>query len=213
MALETLGKLFSSLARVKIMRLFLLNPEQVFDIADVASRSRVTRTAVRSEIASLVATGLIKPKTFSKELPPSPRRKSKTKRVSGYCLNPNFQYIEHLKNLLIDAEFIRPHDLVQRFRRIGKIKLFIISGVFLGQSESRVDFMIVGDNLRKGALDTAVKTLEAEIGKELCYAVFDTQDFIYRMSMYDKLVRDILDFPHERLIEAPQFSTLSLKNA
>ncbi len=213
MALETLGKLFSSIARVKIMRLFLLNPEYCFDIADVTSRSRVSRPVARKEVNSLVSTGLLKQKTFSKEMPATPRKKAGTKRVQGYCLNTSFQYVDNLKNLLIDAEFLRPNDLVQRFRRAGKIKLFVVSGVFIGDMDSRVDFMLVGDNIRKGTLESAVKTLEAEIGKELSYAVFETQDFLYRMSMYDKLIRDVLDFPHERLIESPQFSTLFLKKA
>ena len=43
--------------------------------------------------------------------------------------------------------------------------------------------------------------LEAEIGKELAYAVFDTPDFLYRANMYDKLVRDVIDFPHEKVLD------------
>ena len=43
--------------------------------------------------------------------------------------------------------------------------------------------------------------MEAEIGKELRYAVLNTKEFIYRLDMYDKFIRDILDYPHERLIE------------
>ena len=43
--------------------------------------------------------------------------------------------------------------------------------------------------------------MESEIGKELRYAFFDTQEFKYRMSIYDKLVRDILDYPHTVLVD------------
>ncbi len=49
-------------------------------------------------------------------------------------------------------------------------------------------------------LENAVKTLEAEIGKELKYVWFDTNEFTYRVSMYDKLIRDVLDFPHEKIL-------------
>jgi hypothetical protein len=43
--------------------------------------------------------------------------------------------------------------------------------------------------------------MEAEIGKELRYAYFSTDEFRYRLSMYDKLIRDILDYPHRVLLD------------
>lgn len=52
-----------------------------------------------------------------------------------------------------------------------------------------------------------IKGLESEIGKELDYVVFDTKEFMYRMEMYDKLVCDILDYPHIKLFENPKLST------
>jgi hypothetical protein len=58
-----------------------------------------------------------------------------------------------------------------------------------------------------------MRRLEAEIGAELVYAVFDTKEFIYRLNMYDKLVRDILDYPHEVLLQAKELSTQALKKA
>ena len=56
-----------------------------------------------------------------------------------------------------------------------------------------------------------VRRLEAEIGAELTYATFETKEFIYRLNMYDKLVRDILDFPHEVVLQAKELSTQTLK--
>ena len=53
--------------------------------------------------------------------------------------------------------------------------------------------------------------MEAEIGSELVYAIFDTKEFTYRLNMYDKLVRDILDFPHEVIFQAKELSTQALK--
>ena len=45
-----------------------------------------------------------------------------------------------------------------------------------------------------------IKNLEAEIGKELRYVYFSTEDFKYRLSMCDKLMRDILDYPHKKVL-------------
>ncbi len=70
--------------------------------------------------------------------------------------------------------------------------------------------MIVGDNLRRSYIQKAVSVLESELGKEVAYAIFDTADFKYRVSMYDKLIRDVLDYPHEQLLVTKDFSTLLL---
>jgi hypothetical protein len=83
----------------------------------------------------------------------------------------------------------------------------VVSGVFIGDDKSRVDILLVGDKLKKNILQQVIKGLEAEIGKELDYVVFDTNEFKYRLDMYDKLVCDILDLPHESLIDVGQLST------
>ena len=61
--------------------------------------------------------------------------------------------------------------------------------------------LVVGDGIKHGKLENVIHTLEAEIGRELRYTVFDTPDFHYRLSIYDKLVRDILDYPHIKVVD------------
>ena len=88
----------------------------------------------------------------------------------------------------------------------------MVSGVFIKNKDTRVDLLIVGDKIKKSKVEEEVRKLEAEIGTELVYVVFDTKEFIYRLDMYDKLVRDILDFPHEVILQAKELSpTLILK--
>ena len=60
--------------------------------------------------------------------------------------------------------------------------------------------------MKRGKIEEGIRKLEAEIGAELVYAIFDTKEFIYRLNMYDKLVRDILDYPHEVLLQAKELS-------
>ena len=78
-----------------------------------------------------------------------------------------------------------------------------LAGGYFGPElrKAGVDMLIVGDGLKKGAISRIVKTMEAEIGKELVFASFETADFHYRLGMYDKLIRDILDYPHQKLLD------------
>ncbi len=200
--METLAKLFGGQARVRIMRLFLLNDNNNFEIEDIISRSRVTKGNVRKEINALSGMGFIKSKMVTRE-----GSRGAKKKIQTWYLNETFEYLGPIRDLLIDPNLLVESNLANRFRPIGKIKLLITSGVFIGDRESRVDILIVGDKLRKNVLQQVVKGLESEIGKELVYVVFDSEEFKYRLDMYDKLVCDILDLPHDKLIDSGQLST------
>lgn len=213
--IDILGKLLGSPARVKIMRLFLLNPEMGFENKDVVRRSKVSVGSARREVAHLASLGFIKKKSFQKEIGKDTdlAKRRATKKVSGWFLDTTFPYRSQVSELLIDADFLHKEDLIARFKAAGKVKLLVVSGVFIKHPLARLDILIVGDKLKRTSLETIIKNLEAEIGKELSYAIFDTNDFVYRVNMYDKLVRDILDFPHERLIEAKELSTRILQKS
>lgn len=95
----------------------------------------------------------------------------------------------------------RREELMNRFKGCGRLKLLVISGVFVQESDSRVDILLVGDGLEKRAIEGALRGLEAEMGKELTYAFLETPEFSYRMSIYDKFIRDIFDYPHEKVMD------------
>ena len=55
---------------------------------------------------------------------------------------------------------------------------------------------VVGDRIKERVLRTRMRKLESEIGRDLRYALLGSEDFAYRLNMNDKLVRDIMDYPH-----------------
>lgn len=201
--MEILGKLFGTPEKVKIMRLFLFNPEQPFDLADAALKTKSDQKEVRREITELNKIGLVKRRIFFKDINKEGGKKSEVvkKKSSGWILNRAFPYLAELQGLLINAQLIRHGDILKRLSSVGKLKVVIVSGVFIQDLDSRVDILIVGDNLRKFALDNAVKTIESEIGREINYTAFETPDFLYRLGVCDKLIRDILDYKHEKVLD------------
>ena len=183
--MDVLERVFGSSAKVKIMRLFLFNTETPFTLEEIVRRTNVARNIAKKEVANLQKIGLVRRRTVRKK--------------PNWTLDPKFLYIKPLKEFLVEMGPLRHSDVVNRLKKTGKVKLVIVSGVFIHDNESRVDLLVVGDNLKKKLLDNTVRAMEAEIGKELAYAVFDTQDFEYRLGMYDKLLRDILDYPHQKI--------------
>lgn len=228
--MDILEKIFGSAAKVKIIRLFLFNPNKPFDLDQVVNRSRISAQAARLNIRLLESVNLLKPKIFTRDVKviryenggnaghkkgkkaKGKNKKSKNearkikkvevvkKKVHGWTLNDDFLYLDALQSFLIHVSPLQDQTIIRKFNRVGKIRLLIIAGVFIQDKDSRVDILIVGDNLRRGSIDTIIKEMEAELGRDLTYSVFETKDFQYRMGMYDKLIRDILDYPHKKLV-------------
>ena len=201
--MEILGKLFGTPEKVKIMRLFLFNPDQPFDLEDAVLKTKSEIKNVRREISGLEKIKLIKNRIFFKDLNKDVGKKNETvkKKTNGWILNHDFHYLSELQGLLINAQLIKHGEILKRLSSVGKLKVVIVSGVFIQDLDSRVDILIVGDNLRKFALDNAIKTIESEIGRELNYTAFETSDFLYRLGVCDKLIRDILDYKHEKVLD------------
>lgn len=197
-----LGTLFSSDPVVKIMRLFLFHPHTPYDRIDIGSFAKVKATSVTTEVNLLLKVGFLKQKNFTKEaLPKKNGVLQKRKRTKGWVLNKDFKYRKALHQLLINTDLLSNASILKRIKNVGVLKLVLISGVFLQDVDARVDLLVVGNNIKKGVLNTAVKSLEAEIGTEVRYTFFETDEFMYRFGMYDKLVRDILEYQHIKILD------------
>lgn len=199
--MDILSKLFGSAGRIKIMRLFLFNPDTAFENKDIAVRSKVTPEQARRETALLHGVGFIKKKVFVKSVSRASGKKVLKKRTSGYTLNESFRLLIPLQNLLVHVDPLKKEEIMHRFAHCGRLKLVVLSGVFIQEMDSRVDMLIVGDALRKRVIEHVMRIIEAEIGKELSYAILDTKEFLYRFGIYDKFVRDIFDYPHEKIVD------------
>lgn len=210
--METLAKLFGGNSRVKIMRLFLLNQDASFETKDIAGRSKVSTSNVRKEIAQLLALGFVKKKTLPIKSNKKSKAKSKKKKLSAprkfsYIFDTTFPYTEALTSILVEKDTVSKGDMSHRFRKAGKVKALVVSGIFIKDKDSRVDILLVGDSIKRPVVEKIVKDFEAELGKELSYAVFETPEFLYRLEMRDKLVSDILDYPHELIVDSLGLST------
>ncbi len=199
--METLALLLGGQARVKLMRLFLFNKESVYALLQACSHTKVSEKEAKREISILEKAELIKSKSIvtTKQVRRGQKVIEVKKKENGWYLNLDFVYLSQLQSLLTGSKLLKDEELMKKLSKAGKLKLVITAGVFIQDWTSRVDLFIVGDNIKKGTLDNVIRSIEAEIGKELVYSSFDTADFKYRLSMCDKLVRDVLDYPHQKI--------------
>lgn len=186
---DDLGKLFGSTARVKIIRFFLMNPDRVFALNQISKSSKVSKETTRRELDLLRDINFVKL---------GRRGKEKT-----FQLNNLFQYNRALKHLTVESVPISRDLLLRRFRELGRgLKFVALSGIFCGLIGGGLDILIVGDNIRKGKLEKILGKTESELGREIKYVLFDTKEFKYRHSMYDKFIMDVLDGEHDVLVDS-----------
>ena len=73
-------------------------------------------------------------------------------------------------------------------------------GLQFHQQRTIADLLIVGDDIEPRRLRNFLKSLEVEVGKEIKFAVMDKDEFKYRLAMFDRFVRVLMEAPHEKLI-------------
>lgn len=198
--MKSVGHIFGGEAKVKIMRLFIFNPHQALSLEEISTRSKEKPRTVKKEVGILIKAGLVCRKGRVRLVIKKKRGHNKVKQVAGFVLDADYPHLRPLADFLIDASPLTEKDIAKRISRAGAMKLIILSGFFIHDTDSRVDMLIVGDRIKKGNLVASIANIEAKIGKEIRYASFETSDFNYRMGAYDKLVRDILDYPHLKVL-------------
>lgn len=159
----------------------------MFTLAEVAQRTKLSKDSARRELNELLASGFL--------------RKKGTQTPVRYQANPRFEHLAALDEFIRETTNVRPQSMITALRRAGTLRLVALSGLFTGILESKIDLLIVGDALDERTLAQAIHSLEAELGREIRYAFFATVDFRYRLGVYDRLLRDVFDYPHRLLID------------
>lgn len=194
---DPLSILFGSQARVKLLRFFLFNPSKDFTFDEISRRAKLVRRTARTEMNALEKAEVIKKKQIYSELP----GRSKKSRVMAFALNKNFPDLQSLQNFLFETAPINAKTILKHLRKAGPLDFVCMSGVFLRDFEHRLDIMVAMKKINETKVENAIRALEAEIGIEIRFAIFTSEDLLYRVGMYDKLTRDVFDYSHQILVD------------
>lgn len=202
--MDALGKLLGTEARAKALKLFLMNPDTKFSTIEASRQAQVNPTRFLAEVRRLVKLQVLKSMSTRVLVEPPAKgrklRKSRFVRTEVFYANKDFPLFPELRGLMLKAAPHAKGQLASRIRRLGNVKLAILAGVFIDNPNSRTDLLIVGDGLKKSRMKSFIQWLEAGVGKELNYVAMSSQEFKYRMDMYDRFVRDVLELPRETIV-------------
>ena len=194
---DPLAILFGNQARVKLLRFFLFNPTQEFSFEDISRRAKLVRRTARTELNALERAEVILKKTiFVKH-----KTKETKVRVQGYAVNNKFLQLNSLQTFLFETAPINGTTVLKHLRKVGPLDFVACTGIFMREFDRRLDLIVAMKKLTESKVEVAIRALEAELGIEIRYATFSSEDLLYRVGMYDKLTRDVFDYPHQVLLD------------
>jgi len=190
-----LEKLFGSKARVKILKLFLIHPSEKYYIRQLSRDLKLQLNSVRRELENLENFGILI--SDAKIVDSEEADKDKKEAATGqekkyYRANPNFVLFDEIKALIVKAQILYEKDFVKKLQSIGKIKLLVLTGIFVNNPSTIIDILLVG-KIHRVKLAKLIKELETELGKEINFTVFNPQEFKYRRDITDIFLYGILE--------------------
>lgn len=172
-----LKQLFTSKARIKLLEIFLLNPEGEFFIRELTRKLNEQINSIRRELCNLKSMGLLRSRVKN--------------RKKFYIVNKSFILFNELRSIIIKSSGDLD-SLAKKLSQFGKIDLLVISGMFL-EKNSATDLFIVGEIDRQQMEDFLSR--EMDLRRPIKLSVITREDFLYRLKINDKFVRELVDDP------------------
>jgi len=182
-------QLLGSKTRVKLLQLFMSNPNRSFYVREITRKIDEQINSVRRELSNLLNIGIIISDTTNNRL--------------YYEVNQQYQFYEPLRAIFGEqGDTIRVTKSAQQdeFKALGNIELLIYTGQFTRDERASVDLLIVG-NTNTNAVQKFVSELEQQEGKELRYTVMTLDDFKYREQVRDRFLSSVLDAKKQIVID------------
>jgi hypothetical protein len=172
-----LKRLFTSNTRIKLLTLFLLNPEEEYFIRELTRKLEEQINSVRRELDNLKKLGLLKSKIKN--------------RKKYYVVNTNFPAFNELRSIIVKAMSSKD-DLVKKITKLGEVEFLALMGVFVNKP-SPVDLLLVGD-VDKNKLQQFLNN-ELETDKPVRFSILSKDDFLYRIKCKDQFIASIMSDP------------------
>ncbi len=179
--------LFSSRARVKLLALFLLNPETSFYQRQISSLTGLPIYAVQREVQRLCTLGLLTSAARGNQV--------------HYQVKRDFFLFPELKGIFLKTTGLAA--LVgAALQKAEAITLAFVYGSYAADREtsaSDIDLLVVG-SLSSRALHATLQEAESLAHREINYVLFSPEEFRTKIQAQDGFLQNVLASPRLFLI-------------
>lgn len=170
-----LKRLFTSNTRIKLLTVFVMNPDEEYFIRELTRKLDEQINSIRRELDNLKKLGLLKSKTKN--------------RKKYFAVNKDFLFFEELKSIVLKA-LSTNEQLVKDLRKMGDINTIVLSGLFTNRETQNVDLLIVGEIDRERL--THYINNEIRTPRPVKFTVITQEDYQYRQDCHDRFVTELL---------------------
>jgi len=198
---DFLSHVVGNTVRTKLLRMFIFDQSGVYTVARVGKRLGISVPTAAKEVKQLEKWGILKSVKVAITLSNTKRVVGGNQKEQAWTYDQSFAYASALARFVHEVSPMRHKDILSSLRRTGRLAAVILSGSFMGDPSRPADLLVVGDRLDERRLEQVVRALEPKLGREIRYAIFSTPEFRYRLTIQDRLLREILDYPHQILLD------------
>lgn len=176
-----------SRVRVKLIKIFLSNPKEMFYVRQLTRLSGEEINAVRRELNRMETVGFIKSETRGNRL--------------YYYPNKRYDFYNELVGLVAKSTGLG-EEIRKNRNKIGKVKFAMLSGKFahgMERDPNEVDLLVVG-TIVLPELAAIVRRSESSRQIEINYTAMTTEEFTFRKDRRDPFLLGILSLPRIMVI-------------
>ncbi len=188
---QSIEQLFGSKTRVRMLRLFLDNPDRAFYVRELTRRIDAQLNSVRRELNNLIGIGILKETKGVILKEEDKGKKGKSTKKKFYQANSEFAFFEELRGIMKKSAVLMNRGFVEEITKKGNIHLLFLTGTFIDNPGTESDMLVVGD-IKPDDLRKAVEKFEKEIGREINYTSMPKDELVYRMEVKDRFLQSLL---------------------
>lgn len=186
-AFNQLKTLFVSKTRIKLLKVFLSNPNQFLYVRELVREVGEQINAVRAELERLEKAGLLFSETRANR--------------KYYGIKRDYLFTDELTRIIAKVGGLGA-DIIDERSKLGQVKYAALSTKFIKGSQvdpQEVDMTVVG-NIVLPELGRLVRLEEERRKRDINYTVMTEEEFNFRKNRRDPFVLNILYSPKVMLI-------------
>ena len=184
--------LFGSKTRVKLLYLFLSNPDMSFYVREITRKIDEQINSVRRELSNMLEVGIIKSSGKDNKI--------------YFQADKSYEFYEPLMQIFSSQNASKtaiPKDdeITRRFQVTGDVRVVLFAGKLVSGSISELDILIAGNDINDTRVKSLIKSIENEKDLSITYSVLPYEDFYYRLSVRDQFINGILKTKYTVIID------------
>lgn len=203
-------KLFGSKTRAKLLKLFFSDVNKSYYVREITRMIEEQINSVRRELINLEGIGIVKSETYDNKVYYSANLKSPYAHAFQELFSPHKMAVgaagpagPRLTNAVEVRRVVRAgNSWEENIKPVKKyLKVLLVLKKF--PSQDGIDMLIIGDDRTK-KLTRWAEVIEKRQGRPMNYVIMSTDDYLYRRSVRDKFITELLEMEMSELYDPEQ---------